>query len=136
MSDNNIKELINAAIKARKNAYTPYSDFKVGAALLTADGDIIRGCNVENAAYSPSICAERTAISAAIACGHKNFTAIAVVGGKDELADNCYPCGVCRQTLTEFCPPDFPIIIAQSPENYKIMTLSELLPHSFSSENL
>ena len=136
MSDNLIKELIAAAIEARKNAYVPYSGFKVGAALLTADGSIISGCNVENAAFSPTICAERTAISAAVALGHKKFGSIAIVGGKDALADNCYPCGVCRQTLVEFCPPDFPIIIAQSHENYKIMTLAKLLPHSFGPENL
>jgi len=136
MDKSQIKNLIEAAIKTRENAYAPYSNFKVGAALLTADGTIFGGCNVENAAFTPTNCAERTAIFAAIAQGQKDFTAIAIVGGADKLDNNCYPCGVCRQVLTEFCPPDFPIITAQSPENYQLQTLSNLLPNSFGSENL
>jgi len=131
-----IKNLIETAIKTRENAYVPYSNFKVGAGLLTDDGTIFGGCNVENAAFTPGNCAERTAIFAAVAQGHAKFKAIAIVGGADALADNCFPCGVCRQVLMEFCPPDFPIIIAQSPDAYRIFTLAELLPHGFGPANL
>jgi len=137
MMDNSIiYKLIATAIKTRENAYVPYSGFKVGAGLLAADGTIFGGCNVENAAFSPSSCAERTAISTAIAAGHKKFTAIAIVGGKDELADNCFPCGVCRQVFVEFCTPDFLIIVAQNEKSYKAYSLADLLPNSFGPDNL
>ncbi len=140
MSDqttNHIKTLITEAIEARKAAYTPYSNFKVGAALLTADGKIYRGCNIENAAYSPSNCAERTAIFKAVSEGERNFTAIAVVCGKEpepELIGS--PCGVCRQVMVEFCRPDFQVIMAKGVDDYKIMTLGELLPSAFLPEVL
>ncbi|MCL2169706.1 MAG: cytidine deaminase [Defluviitaleaceae bacterium] len=127
-----IENLIEVAISTRKNAYAPYSGFKVGAGLLTLDGKVIGGCNIENAAYSPAICAERTAISTAVAAGHTKFTAIAVVGGENELIENCFPCGVCRQVLAEFCAPDFTVIIAKNTTEYQIFTLAELLPHIFS----
>ena len=131
-----IRNLILAAIGVRENAYVPYSGFSVGAGLLAADGAVFGGCNVENAAFTPGNCAERTAIFSAVAAGHRQFAAIAIVGGAGELADNCYPCGVCRQVLMEFCPPDFPIIIAQSADVYRVYTLSELLPHGFGPANL
>lgn len=134
------EELIKNAIDARKNAYTPYSKFKVGAALLTADNQIIKGCNIENASYSPVNCAERTAIFKAVSEGIMNFKAIAIVGGKDsetdEFSDYAYPCGVCRQVMREFCAPDFEIIVGKSVEEYKVFTLSELLPQGFGPENL
>jgi cytidine deaminase len=139
LDDIKVIRLIEAAIKAREAAYAPYSGFRVGAALLTADGAVFGGCNIENAAFSPSNCAERTAFFTAVACGFKDFAAIAIVGGADskgDLADNCYPCGVCRQVMAEFCKEDFRIIIAQSPQNWRIFTLGELLPHGFGPANL
>ncbi|MCL2349959.1 MAG: cytidine deaminase [Defluviitaleaceae bacterium] len=137
MDNEKIKNLIENAIEARQMAYVPYSGFKVGAALLSVCGAIFKGCNVENAAYSPTNCAERTAFCSAIVQGAKNFTAIAIVGGaEDTLAENCFPCGVCRQVMMEFCEQDFMIIIAIRPDDYKIFTLSELLPHGFGPANL
>ena len=112
----------------------PYSKFSVGAALLCDSGEIIRGCNIENAAYSPTNCAERTAIFKAVSEGKKEFTAIAVVGGPQEAppAEIISPCGVCRQVMAEFCDPEtFQIILAKSPEYYKIYTLAELFPEGF-----
>ena len=136
MDNSIIKNLINHAIKARNNAYVPYSSFKVGAAILTKCGTTFSGCNIENAAFTPGNCAERTAIFSAIAAGYRDFSIIAIVGGKNELISDCFPCGVCRQVLTEFCPPSFEIIIATSPTDYKIFTLKELLPHSFDNSSL
>ncbi len=138
---NYIKNLITEATIARKNAYTPYSKFKVGAALLTLNEKIYAGFNIECAAYSVCNCAERTALFRAVFDGHKKFKAIAVVGGseneKEILTSYCPPCGMCRQALREFCDPkDFEIILAKSENDFKILTLEELLPESFGPDNL
>ncbi|WP_295796642.1 cytidine deaminase [uncultured Treponema sp.] len=128
-----IEKLIKKATEMLNFSYVPYSNFHVGAALLTSEGEIYTGCNIENAAYGPSNCAERTAIFKAVSEGKKNFEAIAVVGGKNgKIEDFCPPCGVCRQVLAEFCKKDFKIILAKSKDEYKIMTLEQLLPESFS----
>ena len=130
----NDRELIEAAARARKMSYSPYSGFAVGAALLCEDGSVITGCNIENSAFSPTNCAERTAFFKAVSEGRRDFAKIAVVGGRADLATPeycCPPCGVCRQVMKEFCKPDFEIIMAKSGDEYKIMTLSELLPASF-----
>lgn len=136
-----IKELISIAIESRNLAYTPYSNFKVGAALLTSNEKIYGGCNVENASYSVCNCAERTALFRAVFEGHKKFKSIAIVGGneseKDVFSSYCPPCGVCRQALREFCTPnEFKIILAKSIDDFKIFTLNELLPESFGPEHL
>ena len=138
MSDAVCRKLIRAALEYRKKAYTPYSGFKVGAALLTADHEIIGGCNIENAAYTPTNCAERTAFFKAVSEGKREFLAIAIVGGKgDEPEEFCAPCGVCRQVMMEFCnPKTFLVVLAQSEENYMIYTLEELMPFGFSGKNL
>lgn len=130
--------LIEEAIAAREFAYAPYSNFMVGAALLTKSGKIVRGCNVENAAYNPSTCAERTAFCYAISQGEMEFQAIAIVGAKrDEELDYTPPCGVCRQVFQEFCSPDdFQIIVAKSPREYQIYPLKDLLPQGFGPGNL
>lgn len=131
------KDLIQAALEGKTMAYTPYSKFQVGAALLGKNGDIFTGCNVENAAYSPTTCAERTAIVKAISHGVREFEAIAIVGSLiGNASDYCYPCGVCRQLLREFVPDDFPIIIAKTTTDYRVHTLGELLPHSFGASDL
>ena len=128
-----IEKLIKKAIEMLNFSYAPYSNFHVGAALLTSEGEIYTGCNIENAAYGPSNCAERTAIFKAVSEGKKEFEAIAVVGGKNGRIENfCPPCGVCRQVLAEFCKKDFEIVLAKSTNEYKIMTLEQLLPESFS----
>ena len=135
-------ELITAAIQARKNAYAPYSGYYVGAALLCDDGEIVTGCNVENASYGATNCAERTAVFKAVSEGERSFKAIAIAGGKhseneDEMLDYAYPCGVCRQVLREFCVPnEMVVIVCRSENDYKEMTLEELLPNSFGPENL
>lgn len=138
MSDAVCRKLIRAALECRKKAYTPYSGFKVGAALLTADHEIIGGCNIENAAYTPTNCAERTAFFKAVSEGKREFLAIAIVGGKgDEPEEFCAPCGVCRQVMMEFCnPKTFLVVLAQSEEDYMIYTLEELMPFGFSGKNL
>ena len=127
------KKLIREAISARESSYAPYSGFMVGAALLTPGGKVYRGCNIENAAYSPTNCAERTAFFTAVAAGERDFAAIAVAGwGKDGAKGLAYPCGVCRQVMMEFCDPDqFLVITALGEDDYKIHTLGELLPESF-----
>ena len=130
----NNSELIKLALEARKFSYSPYSGFSVGAALLCADGTVYTGCNIENSAFSPTNCAERTAFFKAVSEGKRDFLNIAVVGGKNEEnppANYCPPCGVCRQVMKEFCAADFEIIIARDSDDCKIMTLSELLPESF-----
>lgn len=128
-----IEKLIKKAIEMLNFSYAPYSNFHVGAALLTSEGEIYTGCNIENAAYGPSNCAERTAIFKAVSEGKKEFEAIAVVGGKNGKIENfCPPCGVCRQVLAEFCKKDFEIVLAKSTNEYKIITLEQLLPESFS----
>ena len=123
-------ELVAEAIKARKFAYAPYSNYKVGAALLTSDGQIYRGCNIENAGYSPSTCAERTAIFKAITEGVREYEAIAVV-----TSDGGAPCGVCRQVMREFAP-NLTVIVGDLVGNYRVYRLPELLPDSFGPENL
>ena len=130
--------LILEAKKAREHAYTPYSNFKVGAALLTKDGKIHHGCNIENAAYGPTNCAERTAIFKAVSEGEREFTAIAIAGGRagEKIDSYAYPCGVCRQVMAEFCDGDFEIIVVKSPEEYSVFTLSEMLPMGFSPKNV
>lgn len=128
-----IEKLIKKAVEMLNFSYTPYSNFHVGAALLTSEGEIFTGCNIENAAYGPTNCAERTAVFKAVSEGKKNFVAIAIAGGKNgKIEDFCPPCGVCRQVLAEFCKKDFEIILAKSTAEYKIMTLEQLLPESFS----
>lgn len=131
------KQLIEEAIKARELAYAPYSQFKVGAALLAKNGKVYTGCNVENAAYSPTNCAERTAFFKAVSEGVTEFEKIAVVSGKGEIEGYASPCGVCRQVMMEFCKPEeFKVIMANTPEDYKEMVLEELLPLGFGPENL
>ncbi len=123
------RQLIETANKAREKAYAPYSGFTVGAALLATDGRVFTGCNIENSAYTPTCCAERVAIFKAVSEGCKAFDAIAVVGGKgDCVRDKCYPCGVCRQVMSEFCSEDMKIYFS----NGDIITLGELLPFGFS----
>lgn len=137
MDNNIIKKLIEEALKAQKLAYVPYSNFKVGAALLTAEGEIYTGCNIENAAYSPSNCAERTAFFKAVSEGKKDFRAMAIVGGeKNEKGAYCPPCGVCRQVMLEFCQPDFSIILANSINDFASFKLETLIPYSFNNKNL
>ena len=139
LSQTLIQDLITAAIEARKKSYSPYSHYQVGAALLAGDGQIITGCNIENAAYGPTNCAERTAFFKAVSEGVREFCAIAIAGSPegDELTQYAFPCGVCRQVMMEFCnPADFQIIVAKSMEDYRIMTLGELLPEGFGSGNL
>ena len=130
------KELLMKAIEARSFAYAPYSDHKVGAALVGKSGKVYTGCNVENAAYTPTNCAERTAIFKAVSEGETEFVAIAVVGGLgDTLSEVCAPCGVCRQVLAEFCTGDFKIVMG-APDKIVTSTLAELLPYSFGKVNL
>jgi cytidine deaminase len=129
-------ELMQWAVAARKNAYAPYSGFKVGAALLGKSGKVYLGCNVENAAYTPTNCAERTAVFKAVSEGEREFSAIAIVGGKgEELNDLCAPCGVCRQVLAEFVEKDFRILLG-SPEKITVTGLNALLPLSFGKNDL
>lgn len=135
ITESKIKELISTSIEMTKMSYVPYSHFHVGAALLTAKGTVYTGCNIENASFGPTICAERTAIFKAVSEGIKDFSAIAIAGGPEgKIEDFCPPCGVCRQVMSEFCKKDFQIILAKSPEEYKIFTLEQLLPESFSLE--
>lgn len=130
------KNLIATALKAREMSYSPYSHFKVGAALLAKNGKVFTGCNIENAAYSAANCAERTAIFKAVSEGVKEFEAIAIVGGKGEKAQEiCAPCGVCRQVIAEFCQKDFKIVLGNE-KNFKVYTLDELLPLAFTDKDL
>lgn len=130
------RELMLLAVKARENSYAPYSNFRVGAALLSKSGRVYMGCNVENAAYTPTNCAERTAVFKAVSEGEREFTAIAVVGGLgDNLSDFCAPCGVCRQVLSEFCDGSLRVIMG-NPDNIKVATLDEILPYSFGKNDL
>ena len=131
-----IKKLIKDAFIAREFAYTPYSNFKVGAALLSKSGKIYKGCNIENAAYSPTNCAERTALFKAVSEGEREFVAIAVVGGMDGAKNFIAPpCGVCRQALVEFTKPEeFLVILANTEDDYEVITLANLLPKYFSKK--
>ncbi len=131
--------IIREALRMREAAYAPYSRFRVGAALLTKGGRIYTGCNIENAAYTPTSCAERTAFFKAVSEGERAFAAIAIAGGADgtKKLPLCPPCGVCRQVMAEFCDAeDFQIVLAQSEETYRICTLKELLPLGFGAELL
>lgn len=130
-------ELISLAKKAAENAYVPYSGYTVGAALLGKNGKVYSGCNIENAAYGPTNCAERTAFFKAISEGEREFSAIAVVGGKNlDFKDYFTPCGVCRQVMAEFCDEDFRVLIGKNGDEYLSLTLGEILPYTFSSEKL
>jgi len=130
----NMQKLVEKAYAAKQYAYVPYSGFHVGAALLCGDGTIFTGCNIENAAYSPANCAERTAVFKAVSEGYRSFLAIAVAGSSGEYLA---PCGVCRQVLMEFCDPDsFLVILAKSQTQYQPFRLSELFPHAFSKTDL
>ena len=130
------RALMELAVEARKNAYAPYSGFCVGSALLAKNGKVYTGCNIENAAYTPTNCAERTAIFKAVSEGVKEFTAIAIVGGKGENpAEFCAPCGVCRQVLAEFCEKDMRVLLG-TPDNIREYTFAELLPFSFGKGDL
>ena len=128
-----MKDLVLQAEKAMENAYAPYSGFRVGAALLTKSGKVFLGCNIENASFSPTICAERTAVAKAVSEGEREFAALAVVGGKDGMITGiCPPCGVCRQVLSEFCEPDLPVYLGKGGGDYETVQLKDLLPLSFS----
>ena len=128
------KELIKEAIAAKEMAYAPYSHFRVGAALLAKSGKVYRGCNIENVAFTPTNCAERTAFFKAISEGEKEFEAIVVNGDAD---DYLYPCGVCRQVMVEFCDlNEFKVIVANNEDDYKMFTLGELMPGAFNAEEL
>lgn len=133
-----IEELIDIAIEMTKKSYAPYSGFTVGAALLAKDGRIFTGCNIENAAYTPTNCAERTAFFKAVSEGVREFSAIAIAGGQNGIISQATaPCGVCRQVMMEFCDPDtFEIYMAVDKSNYKKATLKELLPEGFGPANL
>ena len=133
-----VEKLIDTAIEQLKFSYTPYSNFKVGAALLAKSGEIFTGCNIENASYTPTNCAERTAFFKAVSEGVHDFQAICIVGGKEgKLTEYTAPCGVCRQVMMEFCDPKtFQIILAVDKERYEIYTLEELMPLGFGPLNL
>ena len=129
------EKLCELATQAMHHAYAPYSGFKVGAALLCKDGTVYQGCNIENAAYGPTNCAERTAIFKAVYDGQREFAAIAVCGGKDGVITGSFPpCGVCRQVMREFCEDDFVIYMVGAGGSYEKVTLSQLLPFSFSAK--
>ena len=132
------QELVKQALAARKFAYVPYSKFRVGAAVLAKNGAIYTGCNIENAAYTPTNCAERTAVFKAVSEGITEFDAIAVCGGPGEAEpeDFCTPCGVCRQALYEFCGPRLRVLMAKSEDDYIETTLGDLLPYGFGPTNL
>ena len=131
------KDLFNKATEAMHCSYAPYSNYNVGAALLCKNGNIYKGCNVENASYSVTNCAERTALFSAVASGEKEFVAICVVGGKNgEITDYAMPCGICRQALAEFCDADFNVFVDKNEDDIKEFTLGELLPYSFDKSKL
>ena len=133
-----IKNMINLAIEQIKYSYAPYSDFKVGAVLMSKTGKLYTGCNIENAAYTPTNCAERTAFFKAISQGEREFMGICIVGGKvGKIEEMTAPCGVCSQVMMEFCNPEsFEIILAVNENNYKIFKLKEILPLGFGPENI
>lgn len=132
------KKLVRKALNARQCAYVQYSHYTVGAALLTADNKVYQGCNIENASYGATNCAERTAFFKAVSEGEREFRAIAIAGGIDgkEPVDYAYPCGICRQVMKEFCRDDFEIIVGKSEKEYKVFTLAELLPHGFGGDSI
>ena len=126
------KKLVKEAFAAQKKAYAPYSNWVVGAALLTKEGKIYHGCNIENNTFTPTVCAERVALFKAVSEGERNFVAIAIVGNDVNTpvgsGDYLSPCGVCRQVMTEFCPADFQIILGKTYDDYKVYTLAEMMP--------
>ena len=125
-------QLMKQAVDAMEKAYAPYSGYKVGAAVLCEDGAVYTGCNIENAAFGPTVCAERTAIFKAVSEGKRSFTALAVCGGKDGVITGLFPpCGVCRQVMREFCKDDFTVYLAGPDGSYETRTLAQLLPDSF-----
>ncbi len=131
------KELYLEALRAMEKSYSPYSSCKVGAALLTKSGKVFTGTNIENAAFGPTVCAERVAVFKAVSEGEKEFSKIAVVGGKNGEINGIFaPCGVCRQVLREFCDDNFILLLGETPDSFKEITLSDLLPLSFSPENV
>ena len=131
------KQLISLAFEAAENAYSPYSGFKVGAALLTKEGKVYTGCNIENAAYGSTNCAERTAFFKAVSEDERDFVKIALIGGKDgKPSDYYYPCGACRQVMAEFCNGDFEIITARSDSDYECVSFADMLPYSFTPDKL
>ena len=133
------EKIVSEALRMRQYSYVPYSHFRVGAALLTENGDIYTGCNIENAAYTPTNCAERTAFFKAVSEGERSFTAIAIAGGAEDAKEleYCSPCGVCRQVMMEFCNPEtFQVILVKSETEYQVFTLQEILPLGFGPEDL
>ena len=138
LTETEIQNLINAALEARERAYAPYSHYKVGAALLTMEGVLYQGCNIENASYGATNCAERTAVFKAVSEGGRQFRAIAIAGGHDGAApvDYAYPCGICRQVLQEFAEEDFIVIVAKSTADFRVYYLEELLPYGFGGESI
>lgn len=140
MNDKLIRSLIETAAARRSFSYAPYSHYRVGAALLAGDGRVFTGCNIENAAFTPGICAERTAFARAVSEGVRDFEAVCIVGGKEEeTVPSAYsvPCGVCRQVMMEFCDPEtFRIIVATDTDHYEVFLLKDLLPRGFGPANL
>ena len=137
MTENEKHSLVERALTARGRSYSPYSRFAVGAALLTADGEIFTGANIESASYSPTVCAERVAFFSAVHSGKRDFKAIAIVGGpaSENIKSFTAPCGVCRQVMAEFCEADFEIILYNG-KDLATYTFAELLPESFGKSNL
>lgn len=133
-----VAALVQAALDARKNAYVPYSHYAVGASLLTEEGEIFSGCNIENASYGATNCAERTAFFRAVSEGKKRFRAIAIAGGMEgeKPVEYAYPCGICRQVMREFCNDDFKIIVARSVDDHQEYRLDEILPFGFGGESI
>lgn len=136
ITEEQVKKLVKTALQARENAYAPYSHYTVGAAVLTAQGRIFEGCNIENASYGATNCGERTAFFKAVSEGCREFTAIAIAGGieKTQPEQYAYPCGICRQVMSEFCTGDFLIYVAKSMEDYKVYSLKDLLPCGFGGD--
>ena len=132
MKNDAFSTLVEKALSARESSYSPYSGFAVGAALLCADGSIYTGANIENSSYTPTVCAERVAFFSAVHDGKREFSAIAIVGGRsgEPVSEFCYPCGVCRQVMSEFCKGDFKIVLFDG-ERSRVLTLDELMPCRF-----
>ena len=131
------KALCAIAVAAMERAYAPYSGYTVGAALLTVDERVYTGCNIENASYTPTVCAERTALFKAVSEGERDFAMLAVAGGKEGVLDGAFPpCGVCRQVFAEFCAPDFSVLVVTGEDTYDTYTLEQLLPAAFSPRHL
>lgn len=131
------KDLFNKAIEAMQSSYAPYSNYNVGAVLLCKNGNVYKGCNIENASYSATNCAERTALFSAVSNGERDFKAICIVGGKNgKITDYAFPCGVCRQALSEFCDADFEVYVAKNENDIKEFTLGELIPCLFDKSKL